>query len=102
MLCDHLEGWDREGGSRGRGYWDICMHIADSFCCTAETNNTVKQLCANKDIFKKKRALIFFSYTGKHADVKEMGEAELLLLVSLNGKTDGVNSYTEFIRAELL
>ena len=31
-----------------------------------------------------------------------MGEAELLLLVSLNGKTDGVNSYTEFIRAELL
>ena len=25
MLCEDLEGWDREGGSRGRGYGDICM-----------------------------------------------------------------------------
>ena len=32
MLCDDLEGWD------------TCIHIADSLCCTAETNNTVKQL----------------------------------------------------------
>ena len=29
-------GW--EGGSRGRGYGDICIRIADSLCCTAETN----------------------------------------------------------------
>ena len=45
MLCDHLEGWDREGGregdTRGRGYGDICIHIADSLCCTAETNATL-------------------------------------------------------------
>ena len=31
MLCDHLEGWDREGGregdTRGRGYGDICICI---------------------------------------------------------------------------
>ena len=42
MLCDHLEGWDREGGwegeARGRGYGDICICIADSLCYTAETN----------------------------------------------------------------
>ena len=27
--------------SRGRGYGDICIHIADSLCCTAETNTTL-------------------------------------------------------------
>ena len=30
MLCDHLEGWDREGGretQEGRGYGDRCICI---------------------------------------------------------------------------
>ena len=31
----------REGGSRGRGYGDICIHVADSLCCTAETITTL-------------------------------------------------------------
>ena len=39
--CDDLEGWDAghgcEGGPRGRGY---IIRIADSLCCTAETNTT--------------------------------------------------------------
>ena len=33
MLCDDLEGWDREGGreaQEGRGYGDICIPIARS------------------------------------------------------------------------
>ena len=30
-----------EGDSRGRGYGDICIHIADSLCYTAETNTTM-------------------------------------------------------------
>ena len=42
MLCDHLEGWDKEGGrergARGRRYGDVCICIADSLCCKAETN----------------------------------------------------------------
>ena len=42
MLRDGLERWDGgrlwEGGSRGD---DICMHTADSHCCTAETNTTL-------------------------------------------------------------
>ena len=42
VLCDHLEGWDREGGregdSRGKRYGDICICIADSLCYKAETN----------------------------------------------------------------
>ena len=43
VLCDHLEGWDGgwEGDSRGRGFGDICIHIADSLCYTAETNTSL-------------------------------------------------------------
>ena len=44
MLFDHLEEWGREGGretQEGRGYGDICIHIAGSFCYTAEANKTL-------------------------------------------------------------
>ena len=37
MICDDLEGWDMEGGREVQAGGDICIHIADSFCCTAET-----------------------------------------------------------------
>ena len=30
-----------EGDARGRGYGDICIHIADSLRDTAETNTTL-------------------------------------------------------------
>ena len=40
MLCDHLEGWDGEGGregdARGKRYGDICICIAVSLCYKAE------------------------------------------------------------------
>ena len=42
MVCDNLEGWDREGGregdERGKRYGNICICIADSLCYKAETN----------------------------------------------------------------
>ena len=42
MLCDHLEGWDREGGregdARGKRYGNVCICIIDSLCYKAETN----------------------------------------------------------------
>ena len=41
MLCDHLEGWDREDGremQEGGYYGDVCIRIADSLCYKAETN----------------------------------------------------------------
>ena len=42
MLCDQLRGWDGEGGregdARGKRYGDVCICIADSLCCEAETN----------------------------------------------------------------
>ena len=45
MLWDDLE---RGAGGRSRKEaGDVCTHIADSFHCTAETNNTVKQLYPN-------------------------------------------------------
>ena len=49
MLCDDLDGWDGVGDEREvQEGEDICIHIADSLHCTAETNNTVKQLYSNK------------------------------------------------------
>ena len=40
FFCDHLEGWDKEGGregdARGKRYGDI--FITDSLCYKAETN----------------------------------------------------------------
>ena len=43
VLCDHLEGWDREGGregdTRGKRYGDIGICITDSLCYKAETNH---------------------------------------------------------------
>ena len=42
VLCDQLEGWDREGGregdARGKRNGYICMCITDSPCYKAETN----------------------------------------------------------------
>ena len=42
MLCADLEGGN-EGGMGGRepqDGGDICIHVADSLCCIAETNTT--------------------------------------------------------------
>ena len=55
MLCDHLEGWNRE--SSRRGYGDICMHIADSLCYTAESNTTLYNNYTPVKMLKKKRKI---------------------------------------------
>ena len=42
VLCDQLEGWDREcgreGDARGKRHGDICICITDSLCYKAETH----------------------------------------------------------------
>ena len=41
MLCDHLEGWDREDEKETQEGGDMGMYVyvlADSLCYTAETN----------------------------------------------------------------
>ena len=38
-LCDNLKGWDRGwGGSKTLEGRDICILMADSCCCMAETS----------------------------------------------------------------
>ena len=58
MLCDHLEGWDREGGregdARGRSYGDICILQLIYFVIKQKLHTIVKQLYSNKDVKKKK------------------------------------------------
>ena len=44
MLSDGLEGCDGREAHEGG---NICILTADSLCCTAETNNIVKQLYSN-------------------------------------------------------
>ena len=44
MLCDHLEGWDREGGREMQEGGDIGIYvyvIADSLFYEAETNTAL-------------------------------------------------------------
>ena len=42
VLSDNLEGWDGvEGGREVQEGGDICILIADSHCCRAETNTTL-------------------------------------------------------------
>ena len=55
MLCDHLEGWDREGDARGRRYGDICICITDSLCYTAETNTILQSNYTPIKILKNKQ-----------------------------------------------
>ena len=39
MLCNNLEGWDEEGGGKEvQEGGDICVPMADSCWCLAETN----------------------------------------------------------------
>ena len=44
MLCDHLEGWDKEGGREAPEGGDIGIHIAASLCSTVETNTNCKAI----------------------------------------------------------
>ena len=41
VLCDDPEGRDRDGGREVQEVGALCIHIADSCCCTAETNTTL-------------------------------------------------------------
>ena len=60
VLCDNLEGWDVVGSGReAQEEGDICISVADSCWCMAETSTIVivKQLSSNKLFFKKGTSL---------------------------------------------
>ena len=45
MLCDDLEGWDgSRGGREVQEGGDMCILMADSHCCMAETNKQWKAI----------------------------------------------------------
>ena len=56
MLCDHLEGWDKEGGreTQERGDMGIYVYIKLIQFVIQQKHNIVNQLCSNKDVKKKK------------------------------------------------
>ena len=37
-VCDDLEGWDGGNRKRAQEGGNMCIHVADSCCCTAKTN----------------------------------------------------------------
>ena len=39
--CVDLFKWQKKGGREAQEGRDICIHIADSRCCTGETNTTL-------------------------------------------------------------
>ena len=59
-LCDDLEGWGGRWGEREpHEGGDIRILIADSHCCTAETNNIGEQFSNLENNKKKKRKISF-------------------------------------------
>ena len=57
MLCDHLEGWDREGGRETQegGDMEIYVYVELIHFVIKQKLTIVKQLYSNKDVFKKKK-----------------------------------------------
>ena len=56
VLCDHLEGWDREGGRETQEGGDMGIHVyvqLIDFVIKQKLTHTVKQLYSNKDVKKK-------------------------------------------------
>ena len=56
MLCDHLEGWDREGGRETQEGGDMEIYVyvwLIHFVLKQKVTTIVKQLYSNKDVKKK-------------------------------------------------
>ena len=56
MLCDHLEGWDREGGREMQEGGDMRIYVyvwLIHFVIQQKLHTIVEQLYSNKDVKKK-------------------------------------------------
>ena len=82
MLCDQLEGWDREcgreGDLRGKRYGDICICITDSLCYKAETNIPLKSNYTPIKMLKKKVILLEISITSTFSNWQKVVHITLL------------------------
>ena len=62
----------REGGGQGQGGGDVCIRMADSCWCTAETNTTLLSNYMPVKTTKHINAVMsFISLSGLHAQLKE-------------------------------
>ena len=57
MLCDHLEGWDREGGRETQEGQDMGIYVCIWLIhfVVQQKLSIVKQLYSNKDLLKERR-----------------------------------------------
>ena len=54
MLCDDLEGWDKEGGREAQEGGDMGTCVCIWLICFVVHHSIVKQLYSSKDLLKKK------------------------------------------------
>ena len=54
MLCDDLEGWDKEGGREAQEGGDMGTCVCIWLICFVVQHSIVKQLYSSKDLLKKK------------------------------------------------
>ena len=70
MVCDHLEGWDREGwregDARGKRYGDICICITDSVCYKAESDTPLYCNYTLIKMLKKTKKKTRYTHTKKY------------------------------------
>ena len=67
-----LRAGSREGGGQGQGGEDVCIRMADSCWCTAETNTTLLSNYMPVKTTKHINAVMsFISLSGLHAQLKE-------------------------------
>ena len=60
--CDHLEGWDREGGRETQEGGDMGIYVYVQlihFVIQQKLTHHCKQLYSNKDVKKKKNCYVF-------------------------------------------
>ena len=81
MLRDDLEEWDEGAGWEGG---DICIHVADSLCYTAETNTTL--LSSVPPLFKKVIKCCYFKRKSLSNSLCRSA-LPLIFPVSVNGTT---------------
>ena len=89
MLCDHLEGWDRDGGregdARGKRYGDICICITDSLCYKAETNTPLESNYTPIKMLKQKKKRCIDCLTGSPRRwILNMGDGNIAIQDSIS------------------
>ena len=60
MLCDDLEGWDREAGREAQERGDMGIYVCIwliHFVVQQKVNSIVKELYSNKDLLKKNKRM---------------------------------------------